>query len=271
MKSMPFSMPIIPGVQRSIAVASGKGGVGKSTTAVQLALAFQRQGLKVGLLDADIYGPSLPTLLGDHSKPGTTSDKKIIPLQSFGISWMSIGLMIPEEAPLIWRGPMIQGALTQLITDVDWAHHQGPLDILLIDTPPGTGDTQLTLTQKICLDGVVIVSTPQDIALIDARKGLNMFAKVGVPILGIIENMSYFQCTHCQEISYIFAHQGAQKEAERLNVPFLGAIPLNATLRMVCDAGTPHKLEQTDILALFDEIVRKVQIRLSQDKKKENF
>lgn len=265
MKSMPFSMPIIPGVHRSIAVASGKGGVGKSTTAVQLALAFQRQGLKVGLLDADIYGPSLPTLFGNHAKPDITADKKLIPMQSFGVSWISIGLMIPQEAPLIWRGPMIQGALTQLLTDVDWAYCNGPLDILLIDTPPGTGDTHLTLTQKICLDGVVIVSTPQDISLIDARKGLNMFTKVGVPILGIVENMSHFQCPHCQEISYIFDHQGAQKEAERLNVPFLGAVPLNAALRIVCDAGTPHKLED-DILSIFNEIAKKIHVKFFKTK-----
>jgi ATP-binding protein involved in chromosome partitioning len=263
MKNMPFTLPTIPGVLSCIAVASGKGGVGKSTTAVQMALAFHRKGLKVGLLDADIYGPSLPTLFGSRKKPEATLEKKLIPLQSFGISWMSIGLMVPEEAPVIWRGPMIQGALVQLLKDVDWAHHQGPLDILLIDTPPGTGDTQLTLTQQACLDGAVIVSTPQDMALIDARKGIAMFEKVAVPILGLIENMSYYQCPHCQEISHIFSNQGAQKEAERLNVPFLGAVPLNANLRLMCDAGTPTNLEHP-ILEIFDGITDGIQAQLER-------
>ncbi len=249
-----FSQNQLPGVQKIIAVASGKGGVGKSTVTAQLALAFKRQGLKVGVLDADIYGPSFPTLFRNHDKPDVTEGKKLIPHQSFGISWMSMGLMIPEEAPVIWRGPMIQSALTQLLKEVDWLHHEGP-DILLIDMPPGTGDTHLTLTQKIKLDGAIIVSTPQDLALIDARKGLNMFVKVGVPILGIIENMSFFECPHCHESSHIFSENGAKLEAERLKIPFLGAIPLNANLRAACDQGTPHEIEK-NIQEIFDDVVK---------------
>ncbi|PWR22356.1 iron-sulfur cluster carrier protein ApbC [Zavarzinia compransoris] len=225
----------LPGVGKVIAVASGKGGVGKSTTAVNLALGLQRLGLKVGLLDADIYGPSIPRMLGLTERPRTTQDKKLIPLEAFGLKAMSIGLMVPEDQAVIWRGPMVMSALSQLLNDVAWA----PLDILVIDLPPGTGDAQLTLSQRAPLAGAVIVSTPQDIALIDARKGLAMFEKVAVPVLGIVENMSYFLCPHCHGRSDIFAHGGAHETADRLGVPFLGEVPLHIAIREHADAGRP--------------------------------
>jgi ATP-binding protein involved in chromosome partitioning len=216
-------------------VASGKGGVGKSTTAVNLALALKANGLRVGILDADIYGPSLPRLLALKDKPEVVSGRILRPLESHGVRVMSIGLLVEEEAPMIWRGPMVMSALTQMLREVEW----GDLDILVVDMPPGTGDAQLTMAQQVPLAGAVIVSTPQDLALIDARKGLNMFRKVDVPVLGIIENMSYFICPHCGGRTDIFAHGGARHEAERLGVPFLGEIPLDPGIRMTSDAGTP--------------------------------
>lgn len=225
----------IPGVGAIVAVASGKGGVGKSTTAVNLALALKANGLRVGILDADIYGPSLPRLLALKDKPEVVSGRILRPLTSHGAKVMSIGLLIEEEAPMIWRGPMVISALTQMLREVEW----GELDILVVDMPPGTGDAQLTMAQQVPLAGAVIVSTPQDLALIDARKGLNMFRKVDVPVLGIIENMSYFVCPHCGGRTDIFAHGGARHEAERLDVPFLGEIPLDIGIRMTSDAGTP--------------------------------
>jgi len=225
----------IPGVDAVIAVASGKGGVGKSTTALNLALALRDLGLKVGLLDADIYGPSVPRLTGVHEKPEVSSNQKLLPLQRFGLALMSIGFLVEEDAPMIWRGPMVMSAVTQLLRDVDW----GQLDILVVDMPPGTGDAQLTLAQNVPLRGAVIVSTPQDLSLIDARRGLSMFRKIEVPVLGIIENMSYFQCPHCGGRSDIFGHGGARQEAGQLGVPFLGEIPLDMTIRSTSDAGTP--------------------------------
>ncbi|MET4216233.1 ATP-binding protein involved in chromosome partitioning [Bradyrhizobium sp. LB7.2] len=225
----------IPGVAAVIAVASGKGGVGKSTTALNLALGLRDLGLKVGLLDADIYGPSVPRLTGLHEKPALNDERKMIPLRRFGLAIMSIGFLVEEETAMIWRGPMVMSAVTQMLRDVAW----GTLDVLVVDMPPGTGDAQLTLAQNVPLKGAVIVSTPQDLSLIDARRGLAMFKKVNVPVLGIVENMSYFQCPHCGTKSDIFGHGGARHEAEKLGVPFLGEIPLHMAIRATSDAGTP--------------------------------
>lgn len=232
----------IPGVAAIIAVASGKGGVGKSTTALNLALGLRDLGLKVGLLDADIYGPSVPRLTGIREKPLLDDAKKMIPIERFGLSIMSIGFLVEEDTAMIWRGPMVMSAITQMLRDVAW----GTLDVLVVDMPPGTGDAQLTLAQTVPLKGAVIVSTPQDLALIDARRGLGMFAKVNVPVLGIIENMSYFQCPECGTRSDIFGHGGARHEAERLNVPFLGEVPLHMSIRAMSDAGTPVVVSEPD-------------------------
>jgi ATP-binding protein involved in chromosome partitioning len=225
----------IPGVAAVIAVASGKGGVGKSTTAINLALGLRDLGLRVGLLDADIYGPSVPRLTGIREKPELNSERKMIPIPRFGLSIMSIGFLVEEDTAMIWRGPMVMSAITQMLRDVAW----GTLDVLVVDMPPGTGDAQLTLAQNVPLKGAVIISTPQDLSLIDARRGLAMFQKVNVPVLGIVENMSYFQCPHCGTRSDIFGHGGARHEAERLGVPFLGEIPLHMSIRSTSDAGTP--------------------------------
>ncbi len=222
-------------IKHIIAVASGKGGVGKSTTAVNLALAFRENGLRVGILDADIYGPSLPRLLSIRDKPELIGDNLLAPIEKYGLKVMSIGFLVEEETPMIWRGPMVISALTQMLRDVAW----GELDMLVVDMPPGTGDAQLTMAQQVPLSGAVIVSTPQDLALIDARKGLNMFKRVNVPVLGIIENMSYFLCPKCGHRSEIFSHGGARHEAERLGVPFLGALPLHMTIRETSDSGHP--------------------------------
>jgi ATP-binding protein involved in chromosome partitioning len=225
----------IPGIAAVIAVASGKGGVGKSTTALNLALGLRDLGLRIGLLDADIYGPSVPRLTGIHEKPQLNDDKKMIPIKRFGLAIMSIGFLVEEDTAMIWRGPMVMSAITQMLRDVAW----GTLDILVVDMPPGTGDAQLTLAQNVPLKGAVIISTPQDLSLIDARRGLAMFRKVNVPVLGIVENMSYFQCPHCGTKSDIFGHGGARHEAERLAVPFLGEIPLHMSIRTTSDSGTP--------------------------------
>ena len=227
----------VPGVKSVIAVASGKGGVGKSTAAVNLALGLKALGHKVGILDADIYGPSQPRLLGLKGQPQILSGKTLKPMQGYGLKVMSMGFLVDEETPVIWRGPMVVGALNQMLRDVAWGE-DGELDALVVDMPPGTGDVQLTMAQQVPLSGAVIVSTPQDLALIDARKGLAMFRKVGVPVLGIIENMSYFACPKCGEHSHIFGHGGAEAEAQRLGVPFLGAIPLDMEIRARSDAGT---------------------------------
>lgn len=225
----------LPHVKKIIAVASGKGGVGKSTTAANLALALSRLGLKVGLFDADIYGPSMPRMMGLSGLRPAATENAILPLENHGLKIMSIGFLVPEDAPVIWRGPMVIGALEQLLRDVDW----GDLDIMVVDMPPGTGDTQLTMSQRVPLSGAVIVSTPQDIALLDARKGLNMFRKVEVPVLGLIENMSYYVCPNCGHREEVFAHGGAKKTAEELNSDFLGEIPLDIKIRETSDSGTP--------------------------------
>ena len=224
----------VPGVKAIIAVASGKGGVGKSTTSANLALAFQANGLKVGILDADIYGPSLPRLLGISGRP-EADGRTLKPLEAYGLKVMSMGFLVDEDTAMIWRGPMVMSALTQMLREVAW----GDLDVLVVDMPPGTGDAQLTMAQQVPLAGSIIVSTPQDLALLDARKGINMFRKVDVPILGIIENMSYFLCPNCGERSEIFGHGGARMEAEKLGVEFLGEIPLNMDIREKSDSGQP--------------------------------
>lgn len=232
----------LPGVGAIIAVASGKGGVGKSTTAVNLALGLAAAGKRVGILDADIYGPSIPKLLGLKGRPELIAGKVLRPLVGHGLKAMSIGFLIEEETPMVWRGPMVVGALRQMLNEVDW----GGLDVLVVDMPPGTGDVQLSLAQQVPIAGAVIVSTPQDLALADARKGLAMFRKVDVPILGIIENMSYFLCPHCGERSEIFGHGGARSEAARLGVPFLGEIPLALSIREHSDDGRPIVVHEPD-------------------------
>jgi ATP-binding protein involved in chromosome partitioning len=225
---------LLPEVKHIVAVASGKGGVGKSTVAVNLAVALALQGHAVGLLDADIYGPSLPRMLGVSRKP-EVRDGKMLPLPAWGLKAMSIGFLVEEETPMIWRGPMVMGALEQMLGQVEW----GALDVLIVDMPPGTGDAQLTMAQRVALAGAVIVSTPQDIALIDARRGVRMFERVRVPVLGLVENMSVFCCPNCGHRSEIFGHGGARLESERLGAPFLGEVPLLLDIRSSADAGTP--------------------------------
>jgi ATP-binding protein involved in chromosome partitioning len=232
----------IPGIAAVIAVASGKGGVGKSTTALNLALGLRDLGLKVGLLDADIYGPSVPRLTGIREKPELDDNRKMIPISRFGLAIMSIGFLVEEDTAMIWRGPMVMSAITQMLRDVAWS----TLDVLVVDMPPGTGDAQLTLAQNVPLKGAIIISTPQDLSLIDARRGLAMFKKVNVPVLGIVENMSYFQCPHCGTRSDIFGHGGARHEAERLGVPFLGEVPLDIAIRTTSDAGNPIVVSDPD-------------------------
>ena len=234
--------PLMPGVGAIIAVASGKGGVGKSTTAVNLALALKTLGLTVGLLDADIYGPSMPRMMGISGKPTSPDGRRLMPMENYGVKCMSIGFLVDEDTPVIWRGPMVMQALEQMMRDVDW----GDLDVMVVDMPPGTGDTQLTMSQRVPLAGAVIVSTPQDIALTDARKGLNMFKRVEVPVLGIVENMSYFLCPDNGKRYDIFGHGGARREAERSGVPFLGEIPLDMDIRETSDGGRPIVVSQPD-------------------------
>jgi ATP-binding protein involved in chromosome partitioning len=232
----------VPGVQSIVAVASGKGGVGKSTTSVNLALGLRDLGMKVGILDADIYGPSLPKLLAIRERPQTVGGTRLKPISRHGLTVMSIGFLIEEETPMIWRGPMVMSALTQMLREVEW----GTLDIMVVDMPPGTGDAQLTMAQQVPLKGAVIVSTPQDLALIDARRGIAMFKRVNVPVLGIVENMSTFICPQCGTRSDIFGHGGARREAERLGVPFLGEVPLDIGIRETSDAGLPIVATQPD-------------------------
>jgi len=246
----------VPGVEAIIAVASGKGGVGKSTTAVNLALGLRDLGLKVGILDADIYGPSLPKLLAIRERPQTLGGTRLKPITRYGLTVMSIGFLIDEETPMIWRGPMVISALTQMLREVEW----GALDVMVVDMPPGTGDAQLTMAQQVPLKGAVIVSTPQDLALIDARRGIAMFRRVNVPVLGIIETMSYFLCPQCGTRSDIFSHGGARHEAERLGVPFLGEVPLHMDIREKSDAGLPVVATVPDgpLAAVYRDVAAKV-------------
>ena len=256
--------PGVPGVGAIIAVASGKGGVGKSTTSVNLALGLQANGLKVGILDADIYGPSMPRLLGITGRPQAVSGRVLAPMEGYGLKVMSMGFLVEEDTPMIWRGPMVISALTQMLREVEW----GELDVLVVDMPPGTGDAQLTMAQQVPLAGAVIVSTPQDLALIDARKGLNMFRKVDVPLLGLIENMSYFLCPDCGGRHDIFGHGGARLEAEKIGVPFLGEVPLKMAIRENSDAGTPVVASDPEgaEAEIYRDIAAEVLTRLEQEK-----
>ncbi|MGA8398379.1 MAG: iron-sulfur cluster carrier protein ApbC, partial [Stellaceae bacterium] len=253
----------VPGVGAIVAVASGKGGVGKSTVAANLALGLAANGLKVGVLDADIYGPSMPRMLGISGKPTMIDAKTIRPMENYGLKCMSIGFLVAEDTAMIWRGPMVMSALNQMLRDVAW----GELDIMVVDLPPGTGDAQLTMAQQVPLAGAVIVSTPQDIALIDARRGLSMFQKVDVPVLGIIENMSYFLCPHCGERSDIFSHGGARREAERLGCDFLGEVPLDLAIRETSDEGRPVTVSDpgSPHAQLFREIAATVWAKVSSE------
>ena len=253
---------LAPYVKKIVAVASGKGGVGKSTTAINLAASFASIGLSVGILDADIYGPSLPRMMGINEKPTSLDGKILQPIERFNIKCMSIGFLVPEDSPTIWRGPMVMSALEQMLRDVAW----GALDIMVVDMPPGTGDAQLTMSQRVPLAGAVIVSTPQDIALLDARKGLNMFRKVDVPVLGIIENMSMFICPNCGAESHIFGHGGAKEEAKNLEVDFLGELPLHMDIRTTSDAGTPIVLKTPDgdHASIYKEIAGSIWSKLNE-------
>jgi len=239
---MPRGPAGIPGIAHVVAIASGKGGVGKSTVAVNLALALTQLGYRVGLLDADVYGPSVPLMLGLAERPGTTADKRIVPLERFGLKVISLGLFIADGTPVIWRGPMITKLLTQFLRDVEW----GDLDYLVLDLPPGTGDAQLTITQQVPLDGGVIVTTPQDVALEDVKRGIKMFQQVNAPVLGVVENMSYHVCAGCGHRAELFGHGGGEAVARQFSVPFLGQLPLVRAVRAAADAGSPLVTAQPD-------------------------
>jgi ATP-binding protein involved in chromosome partitioning len=249
-----------PGVAAIVAVASGKGGVGKSTTAINLALGLRDLGLKVGVLDADIYGPSVPKLLAIRGRPETLGGTRLKPMSGYGLTVMSIGFLVAEDTPMIWRGPMVMSALTQMLREVEW----GTLDVMIVDMPPGTGDAQLTMAQQVPLAGAIIVSTPQDLALIDARRGIAMFGRVNVPVLGIVENMSYFLCPQCGSRTDVFGHGGARHEAERLAVPFLGEVPLDIAIRETSDSGRPVVATDPDgaHAAVYRAIAEKVRDQL---------
>ena len=252
---------LLPGVKNIIAVASGKGGVGKSTTAVNLALALSAEGASVGILDADIYGPSLPMMLGISGRPESKAENTIEPMEAHGLQASSIGFLINEDSPMVWRGPMVTSALEQLLRQTRWRD----LDYLIVDMPPGTGDIQLTLSQKVPVTGAVIVTTPQDIALLDARKGLKMFEKVGVPIIGIVENMSTYVCPSCGHEEHVFGSGGGQKMCSDYGVDFLGSLPLNISIREQSDAGRPTVVAEPDgpISMVYQQIARQIAIRIA--------
>ena len=240
----------VPGVDRILAIASGKGGVGKSTVSSNLAVALAKLGRRVGLLDADIYGPSQPRMMGVNKRPASPDGKIIIPLKAHGVTMMSIGLMVDPDKAVVWRGPMLMGALQQMLNQVQW----GELDVLIVDLPPGTGDVQLTLCQKTELTGAIVVSTPQDVALIDARKALDMFATLHTPVLGMIENMSQYICPKCGHEAHIFGHGGVEAEAKKLDIPFLGALPLDLSVRIAGDSGTPAALSDGAVAQAYSDL-----------------
>ncbi len=246
----------VPGIKNIIAINSGKGGVGKTTCSINIAIALSKLGLKVGVLDADITGPNVHLMLGATEKPHVTDDKKVMSLEAHGIRLISMGTLVDEDKPTIWRGPMLDGVIKQFLREVEW----GELDYLVIDLPPGTSDAQLTICQNVPLSGTVIISTPQDVALLDARKGLAMFQKMGVPILGLVENMSFFECPHCHEHSDIFSHGGAKAAAEKLGIDFLGEIPIELKVRLGGDQGTPITINdpQHGVSKAFDQIARTI-------------
>ena len=260
--SVQRGVKLIPGVKNIIAVASGKGGVGKSTTAVNLALALAAEGARVGVLDADIYGPSQPTMLGITGSPHTDDGKVLEPMVGHGIEAMSIGFLIDSDTPMVWRGPMVTQALEQLVRDTHW----GNLDYLVVDLPPGTGDTQLTLAQKVPVTGAVIVTTPQDIALLDARKGLKMFEKVGIPILGIVENMSIHVCTNCGHAEHSFGQGGAERMCRDYKTEFLGGLPLDIRIREQADSGKPTVVADPDgaVAEIYRKIARRVAVKIGE-------
>ncbi len=270
-RSHPIEQPFpLPGIRAVLAVSSAKGGVGKSTTAVNLAVGMAQRGKRVAMLDADVYGPSLPRLLGLSGTPPSLADKRLAPMQAYGIGCMSIGFLVEEATPMIWRGAMVMGAIENLIKDVAW----GDLDVLVLDLPPGTGDAQLSITQRIPLTGAVIVSTPQDIALLDTRKGIAMLRKMDVPILGLVENMSYFTCPDCDGRSDIFGHGGAQMAAKELDLDFLGEIPLDLAIRETADAGTPIVVAAPDsavagaYFQIVDQVLEKIDAKKSDPTQK---